>query len=155
MHSKLETRGMHLPKGIAEPTIELGDCIKVMARMRPQSIDVVVTSPPYNLNLAYGVYDASRDEAEYIDWLYEVSASIKKVMKPDGSFFLNISGSNSRPYVPFEIAVRLHELGFFLQNHITWIKSIGMETESRGHFKPVSGRRFMHHNHEHIFHLRA
>jgi DNA modification methylase len=49
--------------------------------------------------------------------------------------------------------VRLRGLGFFLQNHITWIKSIGMETESRGHFKPVGGRRFMHHNHEHIFHL--
>lgn len=28
-----------------------------------------------------------------------------------------------------------------------------METESRGHFKPIGGKRFMHHNHEHIFHL--
>jgi site-specific DNA-methyltransferase (adenine-specific) len=116
-------------------------------------VDVVVTSPPYNLNLAYGLYEDSRDEDEYINWLCEVCAEIKLVMKQDGSFFLNISGSNSRPYVPFELMVRLRGLGFFLQNHITWIKSIGMETESRGHFKPVGGRRFMHHNHEHIFHL--
>ena len=42
---------------------------------------------------------------------------------------------------------------FVLQNHIAWIKSIGVGTDSTGHYKPVSGTRFMHHNHEHIFHL--
>ena len=131
----------------------LGNCLDVIRAMPARSVDIVVTSPPYNLNLAYGTYDDSRDEAEYIDWLYEVSSAVKRVMAQDGSFFLNISGSNSRPYVPFELAVRLHELGFFLQNHITWIKSIGTESESRGHFKPIPGRRFMHHNHEQIFHL--
>jgi len=140
-------------KQVLDQTLELGNCLTVMKRMPARSVDVVVTSPPYNLNLAYGVYDDSRDEAEYIDWLYKVSAAIKRVMKPDGSFFLNITGSNSRPYVPFELIVRLRDLGFFLQNHIMWIKSIGMETESRGHFKPIGGKRFMHHNHEHIFHL--
>ena len=110
-----------------EQTLKLGNCLTVMAHMRGQSVDVVVTSPPYNLSLAYGVYDDSRDEDEYVGWLYEVAAAVKRVMKPDGSFFLNITGSNSRPYVPFELMVRLRELGFFLQNHITWIKSIGTE----------------------------
>jgi site-specific DNA-methyltransferase (adenine-specific) len=138
---------------VLDQTLRLGDCITVMKSMPAQSVDVVVTSPPYNLNLAYGVYDDSRDDAEYIDWMYEVSAAVKRVMKPDGSFFLNITGSNSRPYIPFELMVRLRALGFFLQNHITWIKSIGIDNESRGHFKPIGGKRFMHHNHEHIFHL--
>ena len=154
--------GRWMPDGIRElvattrtqdQTLKLGDCIAVMHGMRAQSIDVVVTSPPYNLSIAYGVYDDSRDEDEYVAWLCDVAGAIKRVMKPDGSFFLNITGSNSRPYVPFKLMVRLREGGFYLQNHITWIKSIGMETESRGHFKPISGRRFMHHNHEHIFHL--
>lgn len=134
-------------------TIALGNCQTVMAKMTAQSVDVVVTSPPYNLNIAYGVYDDSREEKDYIDWLCQVCAGIQRVMKPDGSFFLNVAGSNSRPYGPFELAIRLRKIGFHLQNHIMWIKSIGMETESRGHFKPVSGKRFMHHNHEHIFHL--
>ena len=49
--------------------------------------------------------------------------------------------------------VRLRKEGFHLQNHITWIKSIGIGSASTGHFKPIGGRRFMHHNHEHIFHL--
>ena len=42
---------------------------------------------------------------------------------------------------------------FVLQNHITWIKSIAVSRDSVGHFKPVGGQRFLHHNHEHIFHL--
>ncbi len=134
-------------------TLKLGNCLNAMRKMPPASVDVVVTSPPYNLSLAYGLYDDSRDGDEYIDWLYEVSAAIKKVLKPKGSFFLNITGSNSRPYVPFELMVRLRNSGWCLQNHITWIKSIGIDSASRGHFKPVGGRRFMHHNHEHIFHL--
>ena len=40
-----------------EQTLKLGNCLTVMAHMRGQSVDVVVTSPPYNLSLAYGVYD--------------------------------------------------------------------------------------------------
>jgi site-specific DNA-methyltransferase (adenine-specific) len=73
-------------------------------------------------------------------------------MKQDASFFLNISGSNSRPWLPFELIVRLREM-FVLQNHITWIKSITTQQDSVGHFKPLAGKRFLNHNHEHIFHL--
>jgi site-specific DNA-methyltransferase (adenine-specific) len=139
---------------VGQQTLKLGNCLPIMAGMAPCSVDVVVTSPPYNLNLAYGVYDDSRTEADYIGWLTDVAHQIKRVLKDDGSLFLNITGSNSRPYVPFEILVKLrNEVGFHLQNHITWIKSIGIGAESTGHFKPIPGRRFMHHNHEHIFHL--
>ncbi len=73
-------------------------------------------------------------------------------MKADASFFLNISGSSSAPWLPFELVVRLRPL-FVLQNHITWIKSIATKNDAVGHFKPVGGQRFLHHNHEHIFHL--
>ena len=88
-----------MPDGESGPmvTTRIGDQILmagIFLRQWPRcqsSIDVVVTSPPYNLNLAYGTYDDLRDEAEYIDWLYEVAASIKRVIKPEGSFFLNIA----------------------------------------------------------------
>ena len=131
-----------------------GDCLKVMSsRIDKNSIDIVVTSPPYNLNLAYNLYDDTKTEAEYLAWLVAVAHQIKRVLKPNGSFFLNIAGSNSQPWLPFELVVKLRQVGFNLQNHITWIKSISMEAGSSGHFKPIGGKRFMHHNHEHIFHL--
>jgi site-specific DNA-methyltransferase (adenine-specific) len=130
----------------------LGDCVSALAKLKPGSVDVVVTSPPYNLDLRYRAYRDSRGEAEYLDWMVEVATALRRVMKPDGSFFLNISGSSSRPWLPFELVVRLRPL-FVLQNHITWIKSIATADDSVGHYKPVNSERFLNHAHEHIFHL--
>lgn len=129
-----------------------GDCLTVLPTLEAELVDVVVTSPPYNLGLSYRGYDDRRAEDEYLDWLAEVASQVRRVMKPDGSFFLNISGSSSVPWLPFELIVRLRPL-FVLQNHIVWIKSIATKGDSVGHFKPVGGQRFLHHNHEHIFHL--
>jgi len=130
-----------------------GDCLDVLPALDAGSVDVVVTSPPYNLGLAYRAYEDRRTEADYLDWLSRVAGEVRRVMKPDASFFLNISGSASAPWLPFELIVRLRPL-FTLQNHITWIKSIATrDGDSVGHFKPVAGHRYLHHNHEHIFHL--
>jgi site-specific DNA-methyltransferase (adenine-specific) len=129
-----------------------GDCLDVLPTLPAESIDLIVTSPPYNLGVAYRRYQDSRAEHDYLDWLLSVAAELRRVMRPDASFFLNISGSAKAPWLPFELIVRLHGL-FVLQNHITWIKSIAIGSNSVGHYKPVSGKRFLHHNHEHIFHL--
>jgi site-specific DNA-methyltransferase (adenine-specific) len=130
----------------------LGDCLDVLPALPAESVDVVVTSPPYNLGVAYRQYRDNRAEQDYLDWLLRVAAEVRRVMRPEGSFFLNIAGSSKAPWLPFELIVRLREL-FVLQNHITWIKSIAIGRNSVGHYKPVGGKRFLHHNHEHIFHL--
>jgi site-specific DNA-methyltransferase (adenine-specific) len=141
-------------RSVGGQTIFGGDCIEVMSsQFADDSFDVIVTSPPYNLNLSYSLYNDTRTEKDYLEWLVSVSKQAYRVLKEDGSFFLNISGSNSQPWIPFEMVVKLRELGFCLQNHITWIKSISTNLVSTGHFKPIPGKRFMHHNHEHIFHL--
>ncbi len=129
-----------------------GDCLQVLPGLAEASVDVVVTSPPYNLDLRYASYQDRRAEDEYLDWMVAVAGAVRRVMQPDASFFLNISGSSSQPWLPFELIVRLRPL-FALQNHITWIKSIAVGEDSVGHFKPVAGVRFLHHAHEHIFHL--
>jgi site-specific DNA-methyltransferase (adenine-specific) len=129
-----------------------GDCLTVLPTIDAGSVDVVVTSPPYNLGMTYRDYNDRRKEDEYLDWLTRVAHAVRRVMKAEGSFFLNISGSSSAPWLPFELIVRLRPL-FVLQNHIAWIKSIATRDDAEGHYKPVGGRRFLHHNHEHIFHL--
>lgn len=120
--------------------------------MQTASFDVIVTSPPYNLDLAYGEYRDSRSESDYLDWMVRVCTELRRLLAEDGSFFLNITGSNSRPWLPFELIVRLRPL-FTLQNHIVWVKSIATQKESVGHYKPLAGQRFLNHNHEHVFHL--
>jgi site-specific DNA-methyltransferase (adenine-specific) len=142
------------PTRVGHQELIEGDCLTVMQKLAPSSVDLVVTSPPYNLNLAYKTYDDARAESDYLDWMVLVAKQVKRLMKPKASFFLNIAGSSSKPWAPFELITRLRDV-FVLQNHIVWVKSISIGTESTGHFKPIAGRRFTHHNHEHIFHLTA
>ena len=130
----------------------LGDCLEALGGMEAGSVDVIVTSPPYNLGIAYSSYGDQREEREYLDWMVQVASALRRVLHPEGSFFLNVAGSSSQPWLPFELIVRLRPL-FALQNHIAWVKSIAVGTDSFGHFKPVPGERFLHRNHEHIFHL--
>ncbi|GBQ84478.1 DNA methyltransferase [Gluconacetobacter johannae DSM 13595] len=129
-----------------------GDCLRVLRRMEAASVDVVVTSPPYNIGLDYRTYSDRLAETQYLDWMMEVATELHRVLRPDGSFFLNIAGSSAQPWIPFELAVRLRAI-FHLQNHISWIKSVSVEDDTFGHFKPVNSARYLHRNHEHLFHL--
>ena len=129
-----------------------GDALNVMRRMQDASVDIVVTSPPYNIGLAYRSYNDRLDEQDYIGWMRVICTQIARVLKPGGSFFLNIAGSSSQPWLPFELITQLRDL-FVLQNHIVWIKSVSIEEKTYGHFKPVNSTRFINHNHEHVFHL--
>ena len=133
-------------------TLHCGDCLEILPLFADASVDIVVTSPPYNLDLSYGTYQDRLPETAYLDWMVAVATELKRTLRPDGALFLNIAGSSSAPWLPFELIVRLRPL-FALQNHIAWVKSIAFEKDSRGHFKPVPGKRFLHRNHEHIFHL--
>ena len=105
------------------------DCIKGMSRLRDESVDLVVTSPPYNLGIRYGKFSDTQDRQSYLDWCGEWAKHIRRVLKSSGSFFLNIGSAPSNPMLPHEIAIELTSAsgGFVLQNAIHWIKSIAIE----------------------------
>ena len=133
------------------------DCIDGMSKLKTDSIDLVVTSPPYNLGIAYGKYFDRGKRADYLLWCVRWATELRRVLKPDGSFFLNLGASPSNPMLPHELLLKFREL-FVLQNTIHWIKSISIDDEregvvSRGHFKPINSRRFLNDCHEYIFHL--
>ena len=73
------------------------ECIKFMDRLKQEkiSVDVIVTSPPYNINKEYGAYKDNKERDEYLDWLEDVARSCYVILKDDGSFFLNIGGRPS------------------------------------------------------------
>jgi site-specific DNA-methyltransferase (adenine-specific) len=134
-----------------------GDCLEGMAGMSDATIDLVVTSPPYNLGIAYSRYSDRQDRDTYLDWCHKWAAQLWRVLKPEGSLFLNLGASPSNPLLPHELVLRLRDL-FVLQNTIHWIKAISIEddaglTTSRGHFKPISSPRYLNDCHEYIFHL--
>ena len=102
------------------------DCITGMSRLADASVDLVVTSPPYNLGIRYRKYSDRQDRRSYLGWCGEWAGQVRRVLRPDGSFFLNIGAAPSNPMLPHEIVMELREF-FVLQNTIHWIKSIAID----------------------------
>ena len=137
--------------------LKLIDCIDGMSKLKSRSVDLIVTSPPYNLGIAYGKYLDRAKRADYLEWCQEWAGQLRRLLKPDGSFFLNLGASPSNPMLPHEFVLQLRDL-FVLQNTIHWIKSITVDDDdggaiSRGHFKPINSRRFLNDCHEFVFRL--
>ena len=127
-------------------------------------VDVIVTSPPYNINKEYGSYRDNKERKDYLDWLYEIAQLSYLILKDNGSFFLNIGGTPSYPMLPFEVIEKFKKAEYQLQNTIHWIKSIsfektdvgknnGIRDYSIGHFKPIVSDRYLTDIHEYIFHF--
>ena len=149
------------------------DCIAGMSRLADESIDLVMTYPPYNIGIRYGKYSDRQDRRSYLDWCGEWAVQISRVLRSNGSFFLNVGAAPSSPMLPHEIVVTMRDF-FVLQNTIHWIKSIAIDghcshdsaefprasqrepasaTRSFGHFKPINSPRFLNDCHEYVFHF--
>ncbi len=134
-----------------------GDCVAGLAQLEPATVDLMVTSPPYNLGIAYGKYTDTQARESYLDWCEQWATAAHRVLKPEGALFLNVGASPSNPLLPHELIMRLQK-HFVLQNTIHWIKSITLEDDagemiSRGHFKPINSPRYLNDCHEFVFHL--
>lgn len=140
------------------------DCVEGMGRLEAGSIDVVVTSPPYNLGVRYGKYQDDVPRESYLRWLDDWAAAASRALSDNGSLFLNIGSKPSDPLVPFQV-LQVMQGHFQLQNVIHWIKSIAIEKSevgdydgvtkdiAVGHFKPINSPRYVNDCHEFIFHL--
>lgn len=141
------------------------DCLEGMPFLiEPGSVDVVVTSPPYNLGTRYGRYDDTVPRAEYLAWMDRWAAEVRRVLHDRGSLFLNLGAKPSDPWGPFEVVLALRR-HFALQNVIHWVKSISIARDdagrypgitrnvSVGHYKPINSPRYLNDCHEYIFHL--
>ena len=140
------------------------DCLDGLEKLEKKSVDVVVTSPPYNIGVDYDNYNDDKSEKDYLNWLREVFKKCKSVLSDDGSLFLNIGNKPSEQYKSFDIAQELSDL-YCLQNTIHWVKSIAIPQEDTGdyqningdiavgHYKPVNSKRFLNNCHEYIFHF--
>lgn len=135
-----------------QQTIVLGDCLVQMAELEAGSIDVICSSPPYNLNIAYNSYIDRKPREQYLLWLRDVARAMCRVLKDGGSLFLNVGASNADPWLSHDVAAVFRDY-LVLQNHIVWVKSISIGDDTFGHFKPITSERFLNHNHEAIFHF--
>jgi site-specific DNA-methyltransferase (adenine-specific) len=140
------------------------DCIKFMQKWEGDKVDIIVTSPPYNLGKDYSKYKDNKKRVDYINWMGLVAEESKKIMKENGSFFLNMGGKPSEPFLAFDVAKEFTK-HFHLQNVIHWIKHISIPKDastrqnglngdiSFGHFKPINTNTYLNQCQEYIFHF--
>lgn len=66
------------------------DCLIGLEEMQDNSVDLIVTSPPYNLGIRYDMYDDNKTIEEYTDFMDKVSKALFRVIKPNGRVCINI-----------------------------------------------------------------
>lgn len=146
-------------------TFYLKECIAGMEEnVKEGSVDVAVTSPPYNIGVRYGSYNDSMPRAKYLEWIEQVGVAAKRTLADDGSFFLNVGNKPKDQWIAWDVAAVLRK-HLVLQNVMHWVKSIAINKSdvgnypnisgdiAVGHFKPIVSTRFLNDCHEYIFHF--
>jgi len=102
----------------------LADSLDVLGQMPAASVNLVLTSPPYALHFKkeYG----NVDKRKYVEWFLPFAEEIRRVLRDDGSFVLNIGGSYNkgtptRSVYHFKLLIALvEELQFHLAQELFW-----------------------------------
>ncbi len=113
-----------------------------LKKIKSDSIDLVFTSPPYayrRKNTYGGIQDS-----KYIEWFKPISIEIKRILKPTGSFFLNIkphTNKGERSLYVFDLVLFLkREIGFWFVEEYCWTKNAfpgGYKGRFKNGFEPV------------------
>tara|TARA_R110002051_G_scaffold227844_1_gene290096 strand:- start:457 stop:1320 length:864 start_codon:yes stop_codon:yes gene_type:complete len=110
-----------------------GDCMKTLRSIEPKSVNTCVTSPPY-----WGLRDYKEGEQlgledtpeKYVDNLIEVFREVRRVLRDDGTVWLNLGDSyqlnKQMVGIPWRVALRLQEDGWILRQDIIWYKPNAM-----------------------------
>lgn len=132
------------------PLLCLGDALSILSDLPSESIDCAMTSPPYwgKREYANGGIGLEKDYRDYVKHLVTVFSELKRVLKPKGSFWLNIGDAYRTKRllgIPWRVVFEMVDKhGWILRNSIIWNKvKGGMDTT-----KDRLGNA-----HEDIFHL--
>ena len=137
---------------IGDQRVVLGDCIEGMGLMRAGNVDVITTSPLYNIGMDYSKHKDRMDDSAYLSWMGDVAAACRRVLKPGGSIFLNVGSNGTRPWTAIDVACAFRKY-LVLQNIIVWVKSVAIGDRTHGHFRPITSKRYLNGCHEMIYHF--
>ena len=101
-----------------------GDSLELIEMVPDDSVNLVMTSPPFALQRKkdYG----NKEQDEYVGWLCEFAQKVHRKLRPDGSFVLDLGGAYqkgvpARSLYNFRVPIRLcDEIGFFLAEDFYW-----------------------------------
>jgi len=125
-------------------TVIQGDCLEVMKSIPDKSIDIVFTSPPYNLgnthhtgNKRHKAYNDSLPEKEYQEWQIAVLNECYRVLKDDGSLIYNHKNriKNGVQITPYEWLLKTP---FIIKQELVWFN--GSQNFDKIRFYPMTER---------------
>ncbi len=124
------------------PLFVQGDSLDVLRSISDNSVDCCVTSPPYWQKRQYenGGIGLEESPQEYINSLFNIIKEVKRVLKPSGSFWLNIGDSyqnKSLLGIPWRIALMMIDDGWILRNNVIWNKHKGGMNPNKDRFGSV------------------
>lgn len=121
-----------------EYDLYIGDCIEIMKSMEDGSINCCVTSPPYFGLRDYGVegqIGLENTPEEYIEKLINVFREVRRILRDDGTLWLNIGDSYGKDKsligIPWLLAFALRADGWCLRQDIIWHKPNAMPESVR------------------------
>ena len=125
-----------------------GDCFELIKTLEDNSVDLVITSPPYADIVNYGKNISIKKPQDYCDWILPLFNEIHRVLKPSGSFILNINDNCSNglrnPFI-YELIYRSQkETKLKFYDTYIWHKKNGIPNGSKKRFR---------NNTEFIFHF--
>lgn len=131
---------------------EVGDSIKILHEIPSNSIDCVITSPPYWQQRIYEDYDgeisniigSEETPEEYVENLMKIIREVQRILKKEGTFWLNIGDKfNDKCLMgmPWRVALKMQEEGWILRSDIIWDQMKGTQS-CRDRFRDI---------YEHIF----
>ncbi len=108
---------------IIDTKIILGDCKDVLKSIDENTIDLIVTSPPYS-DRRKNTYGGVKPE-KYVEWFLEISKELLRVLKPTGTFILNIkekAEEGERHTYVIELILALRNQGWLWTEEFVWHK---------------------------------
>tara|TARA_R110000824_G_scaffold371762_1_gene561527 strand:- start:266 stop:1033 length:768 start_codon:yes stop_codon:yes gene_type:complete len=107
------------------------DCLETMQRMPDNFVDLIVTSPPYNMtkrtddyNNRYDVYYDNLDEKEYLLWSNKIFNNFDKILNSKGVVLYNFSYSHENPILPYLLINEIHnKTNFTIADTLFWKKN--------------------------------
>ena len=132
------------------PLYVAGDALDVLRSLPADMFDCCITSPPYWGKREYGDGGIGLESrhSDFVDRLCAVCAEVKRVLKPTGSFWLNIGDTYHRKSlvgIPWRVALHMIDVqGWTLRNSVIWNKIKGGPDNTRDRLRNV---------HEDVFHF--
>ncbi len=144
------TLDQFLADSALRPLFINGDAVEVLRTFPAESIDCCMTSPPYWGHRQYAAEGIGLEVSweAYVDSLLEIFGELKRVLKPEGSFWLNLGDSYQNKQlvgIPWRVAFALSDRqGWILRNDVIWNKVKGGPDNAKDKLGNV---------HEHLFHF--